>query len=626
MHVAVICKPTSYERISVAINGLNPSIKISSALTSWNSALDYVQKQKIDGLVIEESLPFFIQVSSLPLPSLVYSGTRDFRNAAKDWIQSLGLEIESTSRQTYHSQDAGNDDESKSEDSLQNIPTDKTGAKVAIVAKNTSLIELIESFGGIQVVAKSNKFNDVMDLEKLNNPEVIFLEEGVMPKDEPTLRDLKILQVVSNFQSSENTRLAMMLFERKNNKLYQRLVSKGYYHFLARNNVSSADIERLVKVPNTLQDVTEYQDSPQAMDPVGNQVNISQNEVVTKVEEKVEVSPDTDPENTVHPSEPSFLSSRPSVNPPKIEVAIKPAEIPNMDVEVKTPTVTHASPAEGVEEPSRPSEEQKPLEVDETPKGTKGTILKNPIFQIFRRSKDTTKQDGDVHVSTTHAKGYSPFSYPMPHRIIFYSPKGGAGATSMILSLSEGAEEKALGVAEISYSYGQIAGKLGLHPSHTIADTPDGLEELALCKNKYLCAPWIYSSKKPFNDTLLREWLVRAERAFVGKTILADLQSQSSPLLLMASHEWCTKSIWVVQNSDDHLGMADIQMSHLKRMGDEWKKIGLIIQGGGEGKIPWEDALGVPVIGKLGSSISNKDWKRQLQDHVAEHLGLRSIV
>lgn len=617
MHIAVICKQANYDRISAALIELNAQLQISQPLTSWNTALEYIHGAKIDGVVIEESISFFSQVSSLPLPSLVYSGHhRDFRDAAKKWITSLGLAITSMNEET---EDSKQETEviSTSPDNNQSKKL-KTGTKVAIVAKDSNLVELITSFGGIQIVASTSSFQDVMSLETLNHPEVIFIEEGVMPKEESTLRELKINQIVTEYKDMVGVRLVMMLFERKNTRLYKKMIEKGFYNFLAKNNVTSADIERLIKVPRTRQDTIDYQDE-EPVEPVQVEHEVQQS---NQSEKKNQPDENSKPSAVISMEEPiakkSFLMSR----------VVEDAGVATVKEEF-----LH-NPEESAKESRETSQTIAVLETPEpaVPKPTK----RKPFFQnIFRKANQTefilqTSSPDQVekmkNEEIERVTNHTVFAYPMPHRVLFYSPKGGAGTTSIVVDLAEGAAVNALGVAEISYSYGQIAGRLGLHPSYTIADSPDGMEELAVCKDKYLCSPWIYSVKKPFNDTLVKEWLVRAERAFGGKTILADLQSQSSPLILMASHEWCTKSIWVVQNTSYHLGMADMQMSHLKKMGNEWRKVGILIQGGTKEQLPWEEVLGIPVIGTLPSDMLSKDWKMNMQDIMAEYLGMPVMV
>ncbi|CAM3301670.1 hypothetical protein HP548_12115 [Paenibacillus taichungensis] len=631
MHIAVICKQANYDRISAALIELNSHLQISQPLTSWNTALEYIHGAKIDGVVIEESISFFSQVSSLPLPSLVYSGHhRDFRDAAKKWITSLGLAITSISEEK-HPEDSKQETEViiTSPENNQSKKL-KTGTRVAIVAKDSNLVELITSFGGIQIVASTSSFQDVMSLETLNQPEVIFIEEGVMPKEEPTLRELKINQIVTEYKDVEGVRLVMMLFERKNTRVYKKMIEKGFYNFLAKNNVTSADIERLIKVPRTHQDTIEYQDEelvvPVHVENEVQQLDPSENN--NQPDENSKPQADISMEESI--AKKSFLMSRSSEPTTTIDEkkVVK-------DVRVETTAEGFSNHSEvSAKESEEASQIPAVLETPEpeVPKPTK----RKPFFQnIFRKvilpdaisqtsspkliEKKMDDQIGRVSNQTV-------FAYPMPHRVLFYSPKGGAGSTSIVVDLAEGAADNALGVAEIAYSYGQIAGRLGLHPSYTISDSPDGMEELAVCKEKYLCSPWIYSVKKPFNDTLVKEWLVRAERAFGGKTILADLQSQSSPLILMASHEWCTKSIWVVQNTSSHLGMAELQMSHLKKMGNDWRKIGILIQGGTKERLPWEEELGIPVIGTLPSDMLSKDWRLNLQDIMAEYLRMPVIV
>lgn len=629
MHIAVICKQANYDRISAALIELNSQLQISQPLTSWNTALEYIHGAKIDGVVIEESISFFSQVSSLPLPSLVYSGHhRDFRDAAKKWITSLGLAITSMSEEK-HPEDSKQETEViiTSPDNNQSKKL-KTGTKVAIVAKDSNLVELITSFGGIQIVASTSSFQDVMSLETLNHPEVIFIEEGVMPKAESTLRELKINQVVTEYKDVEGVRLVMMLFENKNIRFYKKLIEKGFYNFLAKNNVTSADIERLIKVPRTRQDTIEYQDEEPIV-PVQVEHEIQQ---LNQSEKKSQPDENSKPPAVISMEEPiekkSFLMSRSSET---TTIMDEKKVVEDSGVAIVTEESSH-NPE--VRESAETSHTIPVLETPEpeVPKPAK----RKPFFHhIFRKASPPEaisqtsspnlvekKMDDQIERVPNHTV----FAYPMPHRVLFYSPKGGAGSTSIVVDLAEGAADNALGVAEIAYSYGQIAGRLGLHPSYTIADSPDGMEELAVCKDKYLCAPWIYSVKKPFNDSLVKEWLVRAERAFGGKTILADLQSQSSPLILMASHEWCTKSIWVVQNTSYHLGMADLQMSHLKKMGNEWRKIGILIQGGTKERLPWEEELGIPVIGTLPSDMLSKDWKLNLQDIMAEYLGMPVMV
>ncbi|KQN97031.1 hypothetical protein [Paenibacillus sp. Leaf72] len=216
------------------------------------------------------------------------------------------------------------------------------------------------------------------------------------------------------------------------------------------------------------------------------------------------------------------------------------------------------------------------------------------------------------------------FTFSVPHRVIVYSPKGGAGATTVSTELAENAMNNSVGLAEIAYSYGQLAGLLDLKPKYSIADVEEGMEEYAVLNQKYLCAPWVFPVKKSFNEEMLREWLGRSQRAFPGKTVLADLQSQSSPLILMGSHEWATRVIWVVQDTDEHLGMADLQMANLKKMGGEWQKIGLLVQEVSGKKIDWTGVLEVPVIGFLTKDRLSKKWKHTLHTSVNQHLGFIS--
>ena len=204
-----------------------------------------------------------------------------------------------------------------------------------------------------------------------------------------------------------------------------------------------------------------------------------------------------------------------------------------------------------------------------------------------------------------------------PRRVVCYSPKGGAGATSITLELADMFDA---GVIEISTRYGQLAGKLGAQPVVTLEQIIDGSEDEAVWKNRFVFSPWVYPGMKEVNEAEIKTWLMRGERAFPDRMLLIDLMSQSSLVLLRTILEWGAKQIWVMHDTPDHLGMADLQLNYLLRECTNRNKIGVLIQEITGQRFPWEETLGVKVIGHIKKEMGTKEWKEQVRESILEWL------
>jgi hypothetical protein len=196
----------------------------------------------------------------------------------------------------------------------------------------------------------------------------------------------------------------------------------------------------------------------------------------------------------------------------------------------------------------------------------------------------------------------------IPHRIVLYSPKGGAGVTSSVLAL---AKISGAGVLEIAYPYGQMAGVLGVNPEWTLYDTPDGREQSAVYRNQFLFSPWVYPIHERWDKETVRSWLQKGLRAFPDRMILVDLYAKAPLPILAEVLAWATRVVWMLQDTDTDLGMADIQMRNLKKMMEvdpyKWSFVVQTVHGK---TLPWEDILEIPLLAKLPEMNRTSEWEK----------------
>jgi len=617
MNIAIICRQAIYDRLSKPITTQNADVIVSPALFQWNEALQYLQTNKVDGIVLEEGVTFFNEIKSMPLPMLTYTSNSGYGKLVNDWIQSLRVEIEKRNKQfrkeappkpeqaTFTKQDKG-----------------KEGIKVTLVSNTKDLINFIPSIQEVNVIRNISDPQLVLSVHELVESEVVLIEEGVFGQDPTTVRDLKILQIIDDLKGSQ-IRIALLLFQRPNKKLTTRLIDKGFYNFIAGTDLDAKEVEDLIKRPFTREDVKDHYQG----NLLDREENLKALELLQRTEHLVahsEENRDAEQEQT------------------KESISDNNSEL----VQEKSETVVDTATKDNKEKVEHKQKESKPEWRDEikreeqeefieeqrsaTLENIAGTFKKMPnIFGFLTKREENEKRDKPPVTSSNNQHKNEEdatsniFLEGVPHRLVLYSPKGGGNATAVATQLAEASKNNSVGVVEIAYSYGQMAGRLDIQPDFTLIDLEDGMEEYAVCKDRYLLAPWVYPVKRSFNEAVLMEWLGRAQRAFSGRTIIADLQSQSSPIIQYYSLQWATRVIWTVLDTKDHLGMADIQLSQLKKMGDsEWQKIGILVQETTGVKLPWEEVLGVPVIGVLPKERQSKKWKTGLYSSVAKHLGL----
>lgn len=193
-----------------------------------------------------------------------------------------------------------------------------------------------------------------------------------------------------------------------------------------------------------------------------------------------------------------------------------------------------------------------------------------------------------------------------PLRIAFYSPKGNAGVTRAILHLSELMN---VGVIELAYPYGQMAGMLGINPEMTLDNVPPGMEQEAACFGKYMLSPWVFPVREQWDSEKVREWLNKGYNAFPGRTILVDLHGAAPLPVLREVLTWCDRMLWVLKDHEEDLGMADIQLTNLRKMKEDTSKCYLVIQTVTGSEFPWSDLLELPVLSRLPTMNQEVKWQ-----------------
>ncbi|MEK3987924.1 hypothetical protein MHB77_31870 [Paenibacillus sp. FSL K6-3166] len=726
MHIVIICRPQHYERLSGYIKHVSTRISISPLISDWNAAMEYLQKAKLDGVLIDQNVSFYKNIVSMPIPSLVYQGQpQGFGSEVQEWLNSLNVSNNEAppSRSSEAKSIARNETESEVPIVSEKALISENGIKVALVSTTKSIIEAVNRLSGISVVATLSDIQDAKIAENLNNADTILVEESVMNEETITIRELKMLQLIEEYKGS-GRRLTFLLFERSSTSFMQKLVKKSFYDFLCTESLSLSDIERLIKVPKSLSEVANYipkeelnqapeketikANSSEVADDIDQNVKDKAHRLAEtfvesaneKVKESVESTTSTIeiPDGTQNQTEfikkvsidtqeasvytnvnvQNDLAADPTTNYENIEVmgkVIAEDILPDTDNETNTTSITDSArkfiKALGqkiyqhkeesntnlnVPKDENDFEKGDDTQVNETSQDSDLSTGSSLVGKIqikiksisrprsIRGERKELKDEQEVNVTLEKGTGEFPDSstiklgkkitdntqssiqFTVPHRVVLYSPKGGAGTTNIAVQLTQASIENNIGLAEIAFSYGQLAGRLNLKPQYNISDIEEGMEEMAVCNNRFLCAPWVFPVKKTFNESLLKEWLNRSQRAFPGRSIIADLQSQSSPVIIHTAIEWATRAVWVVQDTEQHLGMADIQISSLRKMGADVGKIGLVVQEVTGAKLPWSDVLGVQVIATLNRDLKSLKWKKELYDGIAEHLGLLAMV
>ena len=279
---------------------------------------------------------------------------------------------------------------------------------------------------------------------------------------------------------------------------------------------------------------------------------------------------------------------------------------PEEDVEQEA-TVEQESPEEMqsesfIQETAEPDEgtlevQQQTERKTEQPKRTLATVrglagFGEGLAKAFRRQEKTEA----VEYQT------------IPHRIVFYSPKGGAGVTSSVLAL---AKISGAGVLEIAYPYGQMAGFLGVNPEWTLYNTPDGKEQMAVYQKQYLFSPWVYPIHERWDKETVKSWLHKGLRAFPDRMILVDLYAKAPLPILEEVFRWATRVVWLLQDTETDLGMADIQLANLRKVMEvDPFKWSFVVQTAQGKNLPWEDILEIPMLAKLPERSRRSEWEK----------------
>ncbi|MED0738873.1 hypothetical protein [Aneurinibacillus thermoaerophilus] len=603
LNIAIVCRHNMYERLAAPFANY-PNVKVSCALSTWGDLANHLQTTMVHGLVVEEGISLHEQTRTFPYPQLVYSGsTKKYQQQVAEWIETLQLELGD-----IHSPHVTDEvEEEKEEIPISSIPE---GKKVFVCSGDRGFFQGIQQFPGIYVLDGVDSIESLYPRmkERRDNgdimPEMVLIEESSVRLPTDPLREQVIWETIEEIREF-HVEIAILLFARDNRIFTTKLIENEIFNFTAKDNLTYDDMQKLLFTKMSKVDVIEYYEP-----------------VIPQKEKKLKLNPFS---RSAQELDNSLKMIEKGGEGEVIEEKVNNEEIPEEKVPervtepAKKKMPTPIKPKLGSMFTGRKNEENKREEEEKlkvvSPKQPSKKRLGTLHFSLFGK-KERVGEERQEPVLT--------ISQAVPHRLLVYSPKGGAGATSLAVYMAESSPTGTVGVVEIAYSYSQLSGRQKLQVEYNIDTIQDGMEEFAVCENKYLVAPWIFPAKKTFTDSLMMNWLTKAERAFPGRLIIADLQSQTLPIPLMRAHGWATKVIWMVQNTEDHFGMVDIQLSKLRAAGAEWNKIGLIIQDITGEKLPWNE-IGLDILLETEEFPGSRQWEQEVSEATYQHLGISGL-
>lgn len=623
IHFAILCRPALYERLCNPLREVfeGVDILISPALSDKAMIIEYIKKHSVHSLIIESGLPQVEQFKSFPYPILLYN-PMTFRQDVLKWHESLGVHIQPAPSVPT--------DIPKFLKSRNTAPKTATPTKpqhnVIAYCVDPSIQEAIRNDADIQLIDVQSRLTNTFSDDTWSQANILFIEESVVSKEKPDIREEKIRQILNTVPP--HIKIALLLFDKHSNAFINELIDKKIYNFLCTTSPFAEDIIDLIKLDKQSHDVMYLYKNTEERVALFKELE-AKSRVAADVAEDIKASVEQ-VESTSTPIESPpivvqdnrVISENTEINEPSIivheeaEVQFNPS--PLADIEVPSTLSTRSESVPPLTNiPS--TEEPKHSRFRELKGKMKGFLNRPRLEQDYINKPEvelSEQEDQDVISPASES-----LHYLGPHRIVVYSPKGGAGATTTALAILNMYEEDKAGLVEVSYSYSQLMNKLQLDVPLHLYNVSEGMEQQAVIQSKYLCSPSIFPIHSRFDDTMLNDWLQKGVRAFSGKSIIVDLQSNSSPALLSSALQWSTRTFWVLENNEDSFGMADLQLMYIKRYDENWQKIGLIVYEGetSKKKLPWEQ-LELPMLGELTDVRYSKKWNQQLQQAVKQHL------
>lgn len=618
---AILCRPVFYEDMCapLRIKSEDIIINVSPPLSDSASILQYLKDHRVQGIIIENNLPQVAEFQKFPLPTLVYKKS-SYHIDISDWLEALNIRFSSV-------KPANQERPQKPELEKKVIQTKKVEQiptkKLIVYSSNEDIITILKSDPTYEIVHLRSDFTAFPDDQSLEMVDCLFLEESVFANQELTSRELNLNHVISLCRNK--VKLSLLLFNNHGVEFINNLIDNDFYNFLAEIELDSESIIELISTDKKLSDVEHYYNDIKERQMATEHLNNSNYEFSKSIDpdpginEEIKEMPDTE--------------EKASINLVKNEIIV--ASIDEEDSNIMIAGKENKRKLlRGSIDVSRISTRIMGLQqfLKRKQHGSDAVEQNKEIEEEYLETK-FVEEDPTIEIETADSivkeKVPNNFHLSAPHRILIYSPKGGSGATTLSLEILKMYRKDSAGLVELAYGYSQLTNKLNLMPNYNLLNLVEGLEEYAICEDNYLCSPAIFPLQSVFNHTMLNDWLNKASRAFSEKTIIADLQSASAPILVTTALKWCTRSIWIVEDTEDGYGMTDLQLMHLKRMSSDCEKVSIIVQSvfhksSKPKKLPWEE-LEVPILGRLPIDKDSKEWLEKMQVLVASKVSVGAV-
>lgn len=95
MNICIVCRPVIYDRLIEPFNQI-PGLFLSPPISEWGELVSWISQNQVQALVIDEGIPFFDSVTSMPYPSLIYTTQSNYLEQINSWISSLQIQYTTT--------------------------------------------------------------------------------------------------------------------------------------------------------------------------------------------------------------------------------------------------------------------------------------------------------------------------------------------------------------------------------------------------------------------------------------------------------------------------------------------------------------------------------------------------
>lgn len=188
----------------------------------------------------------------------------------------------------------------------------------------------------------------------------------------------------------------------------------------------------------------------------------------------------------------------------------------------------------------------------------------------------------------------------IPNRLVIYAPKASTHSVMLSWTIAQSAGTNGA-LAEITYPYSELAAFLQSIPPVTLMPPEEKVKQNPVWEMEgvpIISSPVVYPVRQKWNSEVVKEWLKIIEDYFRGRMIVLHLGRQMPIPVLKEVMSWSSANIWMVQDTEVDLGMADVQIETLVKQGVLLEDSVLLVEDIHGKKLPWE-VLDIPVLTKM---------------------------